>query len=487
MQISTMLGCNSFRCREVIKIIVIFYIALDVTELTKAREMNEVGGHDQQIHQQVKNNSSNEDPRSKSENTTRALLRRVKRGSSNNGDVTALLDEMLHEDNYDRRRRPDNKGKPVIVKVGIWVIALDSINVIDMDFKMDFFLRQLWIDPRLAHMQGKTFTISNRILNRIWLPDTYFVNSKESKFHKVTLENKLLEIATDGLVHFNSRVTVKPSCHMDLRMFPNDVQKCNLDIESYSYNEKDVILQWEDRSDGGFGIPLRDLPQHNISQTLTMELRTQYMSGNWSGIRAEITIKRKMGYFLVHVYSPSALIVVLSWISFCIPLESTAARVTLGITSVLTTTTILNILNNSMPKVSYVKAIDWYLICCFMFVFGVLVEYTIVLYLDNLGQRKRKREEIRKKLEREEKAKEEAKRPFKNEPKKKHIYAQIRKEGEVATYVHGDPKPKKKRLHIRIKEYLLRLTVRDIDELARIFFPLTFMLFNAVYWLVFLS
>lgn len=76
-----------------------------------------------------------------------------------------------------------------------------------------------------------------------------------------------------------------------------------------------------------------------------------FCSGNWSGIRAEITIKRKMGYFLVHVYSPSALIVVLSWISFCIPLESTAARVTLGITSVLTTTTILNILNNSMPKV----------------------------------------------------------------------------------------------------------------------------------------
>jgi Ni/Fe-hydrogenase subunit HybB-like protein len=51
-----------------------------------------------------------------------------------------------------------------------------------------------------------------------------------------------------------------------------------------------------------------------------------------------------------------------------------------------------------------VKAIDWYLICCFLFVFGVLVEYTIVLYLENIGQRKRKRLEIQKKLEKEEKA-----------------------------------------------------------------------------------
>ena len=64
-----------------------------------------------------------------------------------------------------------------------------------------------------------------------------------------------------------------------------------------------------------------------------------------------ITMKRKMGYFFIHVYSPCALIVVISWISFCIPHESTPARVTLGITSVLTITTILNILNKSMPKV----------------------------------------------------------------------------------------------------------------------------------------
>lgn len=56
-------------------------------------------------------------------------------------------------------------------------------------------------------------------------------------------------------------------------------------------------------------------------------------------------------------------------------------------------------------QVSYVKAIDWYLICCFLFVFGVLVEYTIVLYLENVGQRKKKKKELQKKLEREAKAK----------------------------------------------------------------------------------
>lgn len=37
------------------------------------------------------------------------------------------------------------------------------------------------------------------------------------------------------------------------------------------------------------------------------------------------------------------------------------------------------------------KAIDWYLIVCFLFVFGVLFEYTLVLYIDNVYNRKKKR------------------------------------------------------------------------------------------------
>ena len=48
-----------------------------------------------------------------------------------------------------------------------------------------------------------------------------------------------------------------------------------------SYSERDVILVWENRSDGGLSIALHDLPQHNITETLTMQIRTEYMSGKY--------------------------------------------------------------------------------------------------------------------------------------------------------------------------------------------------------------
>ena len=59
----------------------------------------------------------------------------------------------------------------------------------------------------------------------------------------------------------------------------------------------------------------------------------------------------------------------LSWVSFWINHEATSARVALGITTVLTMTTISTGVRSSLPRISYVKAIDIYLVMCFVFVF----------------------------------------------------------------------------------------------------------------------
>uniref|UniRef100_A0A915Q7U9 Neurotransmitter-gated ion-channel transmembrane domain-containing protein n=1 Tax=Setaria digitata TaxID=48799 RepID=A0A915Q7U9_9BILA len=70
----------------------------------------------------------------------------------------------------------------------------------------------------------------------------------------------------------------------------------------------------------------------------------------------------------------------LSWISFWINHEATSARVALGITTVLTMTTISTGVRQSLPRISYVKSIDVYLVICFMFVFAALLEYAAVNY-----------------------------------------------------------------------------------------------------------
>ena len=86
-------------------------------------------------------------------------------------------------------------------------------------------------------------------------------------------------------------------------------------------------------------------------------------------------IRRKKFYYVVSIYIPTILITILSWVSFWIPRNSPPARVALGITTVLALTTLIFGIQASMPKVSYVKAIDWFLCVSFLYVFAALVEY----------------------------------------------------------------------------------------------------------------
>ncbi|KAJ7378130.1 hypothetical protein OS493_024795 [Desmophyllum pertusum] len=63
--------------------------------------------------------------------------------------MTERLDLLFRKPLYDPRLRPHFNEKPVIITVGIWIVAIDAINVMDMDFGLDIFLRQRWTDRGL--------------------------------------------------------------------------------------------------------------------------------------------------------------------------------------------------------------------------------------------------------------------------------------------------------------------------------------------------
>lgn len=107
-------------------------------------------------------------------------------------------------------------------------------------------------------------------------------------------------------------------------------------------------------------------------------------------------MRRRIGYFLIDTYIPSTIIVIISWISFWIDPETAPARVALGITTVLTMTTLISSARANLPKVSYVKAIDWYLLLCLIFVFGSILEYTCVTFVIARRKRAQKKMDILK-------------------------------------------------------------------------------------------
>ncbi|KAK3709453.1 hypothetical protein QZH41_017500, partial [Actinostola sp. cb2023] len=192
----------------------------------------------------------------------------------------------------------------------------------------------------------------------------------------------MIRIGPEGKVHYNTRVTLKILCIMDLRLYPFDTQHCQLNMESYGYSVDDITYHWETQDgDGMKFVPIdaKVLPQFRLIDVRLSSQFTKYIIGNWSGVMATFTFQRTYSFYVIQIFGPSALIVLLSWISFLLPRDQSPARVTLGVTSVLTVVTIFTMSNQAMPRVNYVKAIDKYLITCFLFVFASLVEYALLL------------------------------------------------------------------------------------------------------------
>lgn len=68
------------------------------------------------------------------------------------------------------------------------------------------FFHQTWKDPRLAYCETNlNLTLDYRMADKLWLPDCYFLNSKDTFVHDMTVENRMFQLHPDGTVHYGIR------------------------------------------------------------------------------------------------------------------------------------------------------------------------------------------------------------------------------------------------------------------------------------------
>jgi gamma-aminobutyric acid receptor subunit beta len=77
------------------------------------------------------------------------------------------------------------------------------------------------------------------------------------------------------------------------------------------------------------------LPQFKVLGYRQKAFEISLSTGNYSRLACEIQFVRSMGYYLIQIYIPSSLIVVISWVSFWLNRNAAPARVYLGITTVI--------------------------------------------------------------------------------------------------------------------------------------------------------
>ncbi|XP_071060620.1 glycine receptor, beta b isoform X2 [Pseudochaenichthys georgianus] len=220
----------------------------------------------------------------------------------------------------------------------------------------------------------------------IWLA-SYANGYKELFLHQGGGESSPVRLR--GSYNLSSvRLSVTLSCPLDLTLFPMDTQRCKMQLESFGYTTDNLRFMWQT------GDPVQmdqiALPQFDMSQEdIDYGNCTKFYvgTGYYTCVEVIFTLRRQVGFYLMGVYAPTLLIVVLSWLSFWINPDASAARVPLGILSVLSLSSECTSLAQELPKVSYVKAIDIWLIACLLFGFASLVEYAVVQVMLNSPKR----------------------------------------------------------------------------------------------------
>ncbi|XP_021920170.1 gamma-aminobutyric acid receptor alpha-like [Zootermopsis nevadensis] len=310
---------------------------------------------------------------------------------NNHRNISEILDSLLR--GYDNSVRPDFGGPPAVIEVDIMVRSMGPISEVDMTYSMDCYFRQSWVDRRLAFKGNKeTLALSISMLQRIWKPDTYFYNGKQSYLHTITTPNKFVRLYQDGRVLYSSRLTIKAGCPMNLEDFPMDTQRCPLKFGSCKVKQKShfrvfVLLQWNKARQVAIAEDMK-LSQFDLIATPSANQTDVLQSGRtgeYSMLLVSFHLQRHMGNFLIQVYGPCVLLVVLSWVSFWLNREATADRVSLGITTVLTMTFLGLEARTDLPKVPYPTALDFFVFLSFAFIFATIIQFAVVHYFTKYG------------------------------------------------------------------------------------------------------
>ncbi|CAD5213257.1 unnamed protein product [Bursaphelenchus xylophilus] len=404
-------------------------------------------------------------------------------------DEQRIIEKLLAYDNgngYDWRLRPKGSltpgaDAPVDIVVNMYLRSISKVDDVNMEFALHFTFREEWVDERLLFFSPhhKHIVLSGdqhqRRNTKVWTPDTFFQNEKNGKKHTVDLPNVMIRIHNaTAKVLYSCRMTLTLSCPMKLAAYPLDVQTCFIDYASYAYTAQEIMYRWklDDPIQIKHGLH-QSLPSFTLSEVRVGNCTSVTTTGTYSCLRTILKLKREFSYYLLQLYIPSFMLVLVSTISFWLNEESVAARITLGVTVLLTVTTMASGVNANLPPVSYTKSVDIWIGVCTGFIFGALLEFALVNWAlhKDIKYKNRLRKQATSLLD-------------------MHTRHMVRpdtnsdnpQEADTARSFIGMFQWYQLMKRIRHKE-----KSQKIDIVARVAFPVAFLLFNLIYWAYYLT
>uniref|UniRef100_A0AC35TXZ4 Neur_chan_LBD domain-containing protein n=1 Tax=Rhabditophanes sp. KR3021 TaxID=114890 RepID=A0AC35TXZ4_9BILA len=293
--------------------------------------------------------------------------------------------QFLRNIKYDHRQCPYDDKEPVIVEVSVIVSNIRAVSEVTMDYALELFYREAWVDKRLGYDKSlfknkSEIALHESYTNFIWHPDSFMPNAIASKNpQKQSISHRsLLRLSDNGQILYSRRISIVAECPMDLTLFPFDKQICKLGIESYGYTADKVLYKWSSGLRKALILSRIRLPDFEITEAyVTSQLET-YATGDYSRLYICFVFSRSSGFCFLQLIIPSTAVVITSWVSLWMESETDFQDM---ISLILAITFLIFSYNEMMPRVSYILGINIYLGVCFCIVFLSLIKLSFIKFL----------------------------------------------------------------------------------------------------------
>jgi len=237
------------------------------------------------------------------------------------------------------------------------------------------------------------------IMQNMWIPEMSLPNAlqaegtlvdKESSLFIIKIGSRMpddLSIAREAKVYLGvecplvmkKEYFINFACDFNLAMYPFDSNVCTMDFEVSGVN-KDYVDLLIDTTFGGEGAEYtgsKDLLEYTVGDVTVDNLSNE--TETFGLISAKIVFQRKWIYHLITIFLQSVLLLAVAYLTFYFRLSNFQDRIMISITCMLIISTIQSSIDKMVPKTSYFKLVDVFLLYSFNIVIVIMAVHT---YMD---------------------------------------------------------------------------------------------------------
>ncbi|XP_042227423.1 uncharacterized protein LOC121869925 [Homarus americanus] len=300
------------------------------------------------------------------------------------------------------------KSLAIVLTINVEFLSVKTMGM-TMEISHEFGLS--WIDNRLLYQNLKEDNTMNSLpaatMMKLWTPQVSFVNTKNN-------ERTLIDAETTMVVHRRADAIGrdktapaegKPSlftqqqmdifsgdknalstrrkygtvfmCDLDLALYPFDAQECYMRLRISSASKS--FLEFDTIESSVNSTANKLLLEYEVG-----ELFLQHgEAGMFSEVMVRIPLTRRYGYAILNIYIPTLVLLVVSYVTLFFRPAIFDTRMMSALTVQLVIATLFSQVSASLPKTSYFKMVDVWLIFCIGLTFLTIIFHVLVDYMVN--------------------------------------------------------------------------------------------------------